>query len=333
MCPRASRCCWPPTAPSRRPVPSRWRGRSTTRRRGREPLIAGGALVFLVGIGLVISGLVAHRRSRGPRRNLPKGPKGKLTRAPGRRRSQQRPPRAQARVARSAQRRALVAPLLLVPAARARRAPPTTGRSRAGPDDRARDADATGEPGDETESPRSPRWCPRSRCRRWSASCAASRSSRPRSTRPATPSASPERFTGPALEARKANYVIRGSIAEHPRCRPSRRRPSPHAAAAGHRMAAHRAHDRQEQRRRDGRSDRLVLRRGRRARTTRCSTRPRSCPTPMCPRSLRPASALPINPEFKGLVMPTGQVARPTPTCCSRATSRSTRRCSTPRAT
>ena len=41
-----------------------------------------GALVFLVGIGLVISGFLHHRRSRGPRRNLPKGPRGKLPSAP-----------------------------------------------------------------------------------------------------------------------------------------------------------------------------------------------------------------------------------------------------------
>ena len=46
------------------------------------PLIVGGALVFLGGLGCSISGFMHHRRSRGPRRNLPKGPRGKLPSAP-----------------------------------------------------------------------------------------------------------------------------------------------------------------------------------------------------------------------------------------------------------
>ncbi len=46
------------------------------------PLIAGGALVFLLGLGLLVSGFLHHRRSRGPRRNLPKGRRGKLPSAP-----------------------------------------------------------------------------------------------------------------------------------------------------------------------------------------------------------------------------------------------------------
>ncbi|GAA1950692.1 hypothetical protein [Agromyces allii] len=37
------------------------------------PLLLGGGILFLVGIALVISGFLHHRRSRGPRRNLPKG--------------------------------------------------------------------------------------------------------------------------------------------------------------------------------------------------------------------------------------------------------------------
>ena len=79
------------------------------------PLIVGGALVFLVGIGLVISGFLHHRRSRGPRRNLPKGPRGKLPSAP-------KPPRApahrrQASAVGRAKRVALV-PVFLVPRSR-----------------------------------------------------------------------------------------------------------------------------------------------------------------------------------------------------------------------
>jgi len=46
------------------------------------PLIAGGALVFLIGTALLIAGFMHHRRSRGPRRNLPGGRRGKLPSAP-----------------------------------------------------------------------------------------------------------------------------------------------------------------------------------------------------------------------------------------------------------
>lgn len=47
------------------------------------PLIAGGALLLLVGLVLYLLGLLHMRRSRGPRRNLPKGPRmPKLPRAP-----------------------------------------------------------------------------------------------------------------------------------------------------------------------------------------------------------------------------------------------------------
>lgn len=66
------------------PVPSRlaisWPVENSTPWAG--PLILGGALLFLIGTLLLILGFVHHRRARGPRRNLPKGPKAKLMRAP-----------------------------------------------------------------------------------------------------------------------------------------------------------------------------------------------------------------------------------------------------------
>jgi len=39
------------------------------------PLIAGGSLLFLIGLFFLLTGIRRHRRSRGPRRNVPKGPR------------------------------------------------------------------------------------------------------------------------------------------------------------------------------------------------------------------------------------------------------------------
>lgn len=79
------------------------------------PLLVGGALVFLAGFALLFSGFMHHRRSRGPRRNLPKGPRGKLPSAP-------KPPsirRSQLSGGRRAvgrAKRVVLVPLLLIPA-------------------------------------------------------------------------------------------------------------------------------------------------------------------------------------------------------------------------
>jgi hypothetical protein len=72
------------------------------------PLIVGGALVFVVGLLLLFSGFRHHRRSRGPRRNLPSAPRPRSIR-----RSQVTP--SSRRAIGRAKRVALV-PILLVPA-------------------------------------------------------------------------------------------------------------------------------------------------------------------------------------------------------------------------
>ncbi|WP_394552347.1 hypothetical protein ACDF64_15980 [Agromyces sp. MMS24-JH15] len=73
------------------------------------PLITAGAIVFLAGIALLVSGILHHRRSRGPRRNLPKGPRPRLQLGAGTRRGG-------TAGRRSGGRRAFVAASVLVPA-------------------------------------------------------------------------------------------------------------------------------------------------------------------------------------------------------------------------
>ena len=180
------------------------------------PLIVGGALVFLVGIGLVISGFLHHRRSRGPRRNLPKGSRGKLPSAP-------KPPRRQLtggkRAIGRAKRVALV-PVFLVPALASERLfgrllaelRPGRGPRDVVPGDRRPRPPSPPRPSHQT-SPRSNR---RSPCRRWSASCVASPSSRGEVDEARDAAGATERFVGPALDSRVANYTIRGTLPDHP---------------------------------------------------------------------------------------------------------------------
>lgn len=61
------------TAPAPKNVRISWPLDNSTPWAG--PLIAGGALLLLVGLVLYLLGLLEMRRSRGPRRNLPKGPR------------------------------------------------------------------------------------------------------------------------------------------------------------------------------------------------------------------------------------------------------------------
>ncbi|MDQ2661955.1 MAG: hypothetical protein M3Y52_08780 [Actinomycetota bacterium] len=72
------------------------------------PLIVGGALVFVVGLLLLLSGFRHHRRSRGPRRNLPSAPKPRSIRRSQITRGGRR--------AIGSAKRVVVVPLLLVPA-------------------------------------------------------------------------------------------------------------------------------------------------------------------------------------------------------------------------
>lgn len=282
------------------------------------PLIAGGALVFLVGIGLVISGMVAHRRSRGPRRNLPKGPKGKLTRAPRPSRSQQKAASgAGPRRSLGRQRRALVAPLLLVPALALSAcsadywpdlapAPETTAPAT---------PDATGEPGDEEaeeaeeseESEVVPAvTVPQMERIMRSVAVFTTEVDEARDA-----DRLPERFTGPALEARKANYVIRGSIAEHPALPAIPASPLtltlPQQATGWPRTVLTIAKNSDDE---TVAPTALVLRQESPRENYKVLYATALVPDADVPE-VAPASigAPPINPEFKGLVMPTGQVA------------------------
>ncbi|WP_448004967.1 hypothetical protein [Agromyces bauzanensis] len=180
------------------------------------PLIAGGALVFLVGLALLISGFVHHRRSRGPRRNLPKGPRGKLPSAPkprSLRRSQVTGPR---RAIGRAKRIAIV-PLIAVPAlaltacspdywpsfdqAPASTAPATT--STPSPTDApAEDEEEVMEPA--VTVPQMERIMRRVAVLTNDADGALDTA------------AIALRFDGPALEARLANYTIRAKLPDHP---------------------------------------------------------------------------------------------------------------------
>lgn len=281
------------------------------------PLIAGGALVFLVGIGLVISGLVAHRRSRGPRRNLPKGPRGKLTRAPRPSRSQQKAASgAGPRRSLGRQRRALVAPLLLVPALALSAcsadywpdlapAPETTAPAT---------PDASGEPGDEeAESEESEEsevvpavTVPQMERIMRSVAVFTTEVDESRDADRLT-----ERFTGPALEARKANYVIRGSIAEHPALPAIPASPLtltlPQQATGWPRTVLTIAKNSDDE---TVAPTALVLRQESPRENYKVLYATALVPDADVPE-VAPASigAPPINPEFKGLVMPTGQVA------------------------
>ncbi|WP_156401679.1 hypothetical protein [Agromyces sp. Soil535] len=184
------------------------------------PLIVGGALVFLGGIVLLVSGFRHHRRSRGPRRNLGKGPRGRLPSAP-------KPPslrRSQVtgggrRAVGRAKRIALV-PLLVVPALalsacsadywpRFDLAPPSTAPATEMPE--PTDGTATEEPVPEEEAMESAVTVPQMerimrRVAVFTNEADAARDS----------AAIAQRFAGPALDARQANYTIRGALPDQP---------------------------------------------------------------------------------------------------------------------
>lgn len=180
------------------------------------PLIAGGALVFLIGLILLFTGFLHHRRSRGPRRNLPKGPRGRLPSAP--KPSMRRSLTGNRRAIGGARRIALV-PLLAVPVlalsacsadywpsfdqTTSSTAPATPTTTPAMPTDAPAEKEE-----EEMESavtvPQMERIMRR----------VAVFAKEADDARDAT--AVTERFTGPALEARLANYTIRGSLPDHP---------------------------------------------------------------------------------------------------------------------
>jgi len=174
------------------------------------PLILGGALVFGLGIALLVSGFVHHRRSRGPRRSsgkLPSAPK------PSRRSLTGGGRRAVGRAKRVA-----IVPLLAVPALALSAcsadywptfdaAPASTAPATESP----APTDAAEEPDDESEDMEPAVTVPQmERIMRTIAV----------STREADDArdagAIEQRFTGPALKARQANYAIRNSLPDQP---------------------------------------------------------------------------------------------------------------------
>ncbi|MGR0318001.1 hypothetical protein [Agromyces sp. ZXT2-3] len=282
------------------------------------PLIAGGAVLFLAGIILVISGVFAHRRSRGPRRNLPKGPRGKLMRAP-------KPPRSQraalgaggAGPSRGRARRVALLPVLLVPAIALSgcsadywpdlsSAPETTAP--ATPVETAPEGE-----GEEAEpaDPETPAVVPAvtvpqmERIMRRIAVFTTEADADADAQRLA------ERFTGPAFEARKANYAIRKSLPDHAALPAIPASPLtltlPQQATGWPRTVLTIAKNSDDE---TIAPTALVLRQESPRENYKVLYATALVPDADVPE-VAPASigAPPINPEFKGLVMPTGQVA------------------------
>lgn len=172
------------------------------------PLLVGGTAMFLLGLGLLLSGVLSHRRSRGPRRNLPKGPRG-MPRGLGRRGGA-------GRRALGSGRRALLAPLVLVPAlalsaCSADYWPSFDSATGGAASDSATPAPtptASGEPAADEELDSVPAVTePQMERIMRKISVFTTESDEARST-----DALDVRFTGPALEARKADYAIRGVL-------------------------------------------------------------------------------------------------------------------------
>ncbi|MFB6609349.1 hypothetical protein ACFCVO_03455 [Agromyces sp. NPDC056379] len=275
------------------------------------PLIVGGALVFLVGIALVIAGFVNHRRMRGPRRNLPKGPRGKLPSAP-------KPGRTQVggggRRSIGRAKRVAIVPFLVIPALALsacsadywpnfdqQAAPESTA-----PATPLATPAATDEPDDDTPVTQPAVTVPQmERIMRRVAVFATDVDA----SRDATAAA--ERFTGPALEARTANYVIRGSLAEHPLPTPIPASPLtltlPQQATGWPRTVLTIAKNSDDP---TIAPSALVLVQQTPRENYKILYAISLAPDAEVPE-VAPASigAPPISPEFKGLVMPTGQVA------------------------
>ncbi|WP_438855688.1 hypothetical protein [Agromyces sp. M3QZ16-3] len=282
------------------------------------PLIAGGALLFLIGIILVISGVLAHRRSRGPRRNLPKGPRGKLMRAP-------RPPRSQraslgsAGPSRSAGRakRIVLLPVLLVPAIALSAcssdywpdlssAPETTAP--ATPVETAAEGD--GEAAEPAE-PAAPAVVPAVTVPQMERIMRRVAVFTTEVDAAADAEQLAERFTGPAYEARKANYAIRKSLPDQAALPAIPAAPLtltlPQQATGWPRTVLTIAKNNDDE---TIAPTALVLRQESPRENYKVLYATALVPDADVPE-VAPASigAPPINPEFKGLVMPTGQVA------------------------
>jgi hypothetical protein len=186
------------------------------------PLLVGGALVFLAGLALLFSGFMHHRRSRGPRRNLPTGPRGRLARGP-KPQSIRRSQITGGRRALGRAKRIALLPLIVIPAIalsacsadywpRFDQAPAATASASA-------TASETPQPTDEATDDASPDGeamepavtVPQmERIMRRAAVLTSETDAALDTTTIA------ERFAGPALAARQANYKIRSILPEHP---------------------------------------------------------------------------------------------------------------------
>ena len=178
------------------------------------PLILGGALVFGLGIALLVSGFMHHRRSRGPRRNLPKG---KLPSAPKPTRRNQVTGGGRRSIG-SAKRIAIV-PMLVIPALalsacsadywpRFDQAPASTAPATETPQPTE---DTEAEATEEAEAMEPAVTVPQ--MERIMRSIAVTTNDADAALDAAALDA---RFTGPALEARQANYVIRSTLPDQP---------------------------------------------------------------------------------------------------------------------
>ncbi|MCP2372196.1 hypothetical protein BJ978_002872 [Agromyces terreus] len=178
------------------------------------PLLAGGAALFLIGIALVISGFLHHRRSRGPRRNrgtrtkLPSGPKPTALR-----RSQLGGRRAIGRAKRVAILPALVIPVLAFTACSAdywpnfEQPPATTAPATTEP---PLDPVSTEEP--DAEEPEAEPLVPAVTVPQMERIMTEVSTTATDADAALDAEAAATRFTGPALEARKANYAIRTTL-------------------------------------------------------------------------------------------------------------------------
>ncbi|MFF2270808.1 hypothetical protein ACFVTX_00940 [Agromyces sp. NPDC058136] len=181
------------------------------------PLIVGGGLVFLAGLALLVSGFLRHRRSRGPRRNLPKGPRGRLPSAPKPSRSQVGGGGGRRAIGRA--KRVVIVPALLVPALAltacssdywpsfdAAEAPATTAPATPEASHDAEAEASADEPVVEpaVTVPQMERIMRRLAVYTGEVDAALDKVG------------VTERFTGPALEARLANYTIRATLPAHP---------------------------------------------------------------------------------------------------------------------
>ncbi|MGI9824072.1 hypothetical protein [Agromyces sp. Marseille-Q5079] len=181
------------------------------------PLLVGGGVLFLVGIVLVISGFLHHRRSRGPRRN--QGPRGKLPsgpKPPALRRSQMGGRRAIGRTKRIALLPVLVIPVLAFTACSSdywpsfEQPPATTAPATTEPPVDPADPAATEAPSD-GEAP-AEELVPAVTVPQMERIMTKVATTAADADAALDAGAVADRFTGPALEARKANYAIRTSL-------------------------------------------------------------------------------------------------------------------------